>query len=164
MNGIAVLRASLASSRKMIEWIISDFSDADLLVRPVPEANHMAWQLGHLIAAERQIVLGQIPDAKFPELPEGFEAAHSKETAGSNDPKGFLSTTAYVALLGSMREATLVELEKLTDADLDRTTEGNLASFCPTLGAVIGLLSDHIMMHLGQATVVRRKLGKPVLF
>jgi len=46
MNGIDVLRTSLESSRKMLEWIVSDLSDADLLVRPVPEANHLAWQLG----------------------------------------------------------------------------------------------------------------------
>ena len=52
----------------------------------------------------------------------------------------------------------------LTESDLDQPTLGNLAHFCPTLGNTFGLLCDHIMMHLGQGTVVRRKLGKPVLF
>jgi len=46
MNSIALLTSALESSKKMLAWIVSDFSDADLLVRPVPEANHMAWQLG----------------------------------------------------------------------------------------------------------------------
>jgi len=164
MNGIQVLKASLESSRKMIEWIVSDFSDSELLVRPVPGANHIAWQLGHLIASERSIILGQLPSANMPELPAGFEAAHGKETAGSDDPKAFLSRSEYIALLGGMREATIAEVSKLTEADLDRPTQGGLASFCPTLGNAIGLLGDHIMMHLGQVTVVRRKLGKPVLF
>lgn len=57
MNSIALLTSALESSKKMLAWIVSDFSDADLLVRPVPEANHMAWQLGHLITAERHIIL-----------------------------------------------------------------------------------------------------------
>ena len=164
MNSIALLTAALESSKKMLAWIVSDFSDADLLVRPVPEANHMAWQLGHLITAERHIILEQLPSAKFPDLPAGFDAAHSKETASSDNAAGFLKLAEYLEQLEATRAVTIAELQKLTESDLDRPTLGNLANFCPTLGNTFGLLSDHIMMHLGQGTVVRRKLGKPVLF
>lgn len=164
MNGIELLTAALQSSRKMLEWILSDLSDSDLLVRPVPGANHFAWQLGHLIASERAMVLEQLPAAQMPELPAGFAEAHGKGTATSDDATRFLSRGEYVALLGSIREATIAAVGKLTDADLSRPTTGNMASFCPTLGTLLGLLNDHIMMHLGQATVIRRKLGKPVLF
>ena len=164
MNGIDLLRSSLKSSRMMIEMILSDLSDADLLVRPVPHANHFAWQLGHLIASERHIILEQLPNATMPELPAGFAEAHSKQTASSDDPAGFRSRAEYLSLLGTIREATIAELGKLTEADLDRPTQGNMAQFFPTLGTIFSMLSDHIMMHMGQATVVRRKLGKPVLF
>lgn len=164
MNGIDVLRSSLNSSRMMIELIVSDLSDADLLLRPVPQANHFAWQLGHLIAAERDIVLQQLPTATMPELPEGFGKKHSKEAATSDDPSAFCSREEYVTLLGKIREATLAELSKLNDSDLDRPTVGNLKQHFPTLGTIFGMLSSHILMHLGQASVVRRKLGKPVMF
>ncbi len=164
MNGIDVLRASLGTSKFMIEWVISDLSDADLLVRPVPEANHFAWQLGHLIESERSMLLEQCPSAVMPELPAGFAEAHSKATAASDGPQEFRSKDEYVALLGIIRGATLAELGRMTDADLDRATVGSLAEFFPTLGSIFSMFSDHIMMHMGQATVVRRKLGKPVLF
>lgn len=164
MNAIDVLRSSLGSSRMMIEMILSDFSDADLLVRPVPNANHFAWQLGHLIASERAIVLEQIPDAKMPKLPAGFAEAHSKETSSSDDAATFRSKDEYVSLLGTMREASIAALEKLKESDLNRPTQGNMASFFPTLGTIFSMLADHIMMHLGQASVIRRKLSKPVLF
>jgi len=39
-----------------------------------------------------------------------------------------------------------------------------MAKIAPTLGALILLQSNHTLMHAGQFTVVRRKLGKPVLF
>jgi hypothetical protein len=39
-----------------------------------------------------------------------------------------------------------------------------MAQFAPTLGALFILISNHVLMHTGQFTVVRRKLGKPVLF
>ena len=39
-----------------------------------------------------------------------------------------------------------------------------MAKFAPTVGAMLLLNANHTMMHAGQFTVVRRKLGKPVLF
>ena len=47
-------------------------SDADLLVRPAPSANHIAWQLGHLVLAEPFLIRTELPDAAYPELPAGF--------------------------------------------------------------------------------------------
>ncbi len=164
MNSIELLKGSLALSKNMIGMIVADLSDADLLVRPVPEANHFAWQLGHLILAERNILLEQLPSASMPELPAGFAEAHGKDAAASNDPSKFCTKDQYLALLGQIRDASVAALSKLSESDLDKPTVGGLAGFFPTLGSIFGMLSDHIMMHLGQATVVRRKLGKPVLF
>ena len=39
-----------------------------------------------------------------------------------------------------------------------------MAQFAPTLGSLFLLVSNHALMHGGQFSVVRRKLGKPVLF
>ena len=38
-----------------------------------------------------------------------------------------------------------------------------MAPFAPTLGAFLMLISNHTLMHAGQFTVIRRKLGKAVL-
>jgi hypothetical protein len=147
----------------MLNWYLGDLSDADLLVRPVPAANHIAWQLGHLISAEKHLA-GQVPGISFPELPAGFEEQHSKETAAQEPPKGFLSKGQYLELFSRMREATLAALGKMSDADLDRPTTGSMAQFAPTHGALLLAVSNHTLMHAGQFSVVRRKLGKPVLF
>jgi hypothetical protein len=34
----------------------------------------------------------------------------------------------------------------------------------PSLGGALLLAANHVMMHAGQFTVVRRKLGKPIAF
>lgn len=162
MNAIELLTSSLGTSRQVMEWIVSDLSDADLLVRPVPEANHFAWQLGHVVLSERNIVREQLPHAAMPELPPGFAELHA-----SPPPAGdgrYLSKAEYLEHLGRVREATIAVLAGLSEADLSRPTSGPLASFFPTLGSIFTMLSDHFYMHLGQASVVRRKLGKPVLF
>jgi hypothetical protein len=163
MQARDAVRTALSSTGDLMSWYVSDLSDADLLIRPVPEANHIAWQLGHLVSAERHLG-GQVPGVTYPELPAGFEQQHDKATAAQDPPRGFGTKAQYLDLFKKMRGATLEAAGKLSDADLDRPTQGNMAKFAPTIGALLILIANHTLMHAGQFTVVRRKLGKPVLF
>jgi hypothetical protein len=158
------IKLALNSTQKLLEWYVSDLSDADLLVRPVPNANHIAWQLGHVISGEPFLVRTELPDAAYPDLPAGFAERHSAEKAADDSPGGLCTKAEYVDLSKQMRKATLAALDQLTDADLDRASTGRMAKFAPTLADLLLLVSNHSLMHAGQFTVVRRKLGKPVLF
>jgi hypothetical protein len=162
MNGITAIRTALESTGQMVPWFLGDFTDADLLVRPVPGANHAAWQIGNVIGGDVMIVKSQLPDAVYPELPEGFEERYGNKGT-SLDDAGFLGRDAFLALFAQVRAATIAALDGLTDADLERPTTGDMAKFAPTLGHVFLLVSNHTLMHVGQFSVIRRKLGKPVL-
>ncbi len=162
MKAQDLLRGALTMSQNMLGYYLSDLSDADLLVRPVPNANHIAWQLGHLIASEHGMGSGNLPGAAYPELPAGFAERHTKETASKDT--GFGTKAEYLDLFNKVRQATINALAKMSDADLDKPTSGSIARMAPTLGALVGLNADHVQMHGGQFSVVRRKLGKPVLF
>jgi hypothetical protein len=164
MNARDAIKTALTSTQNTLTWYLSDLSDADLLLRPVPEANHIAWQLGHLVVAERTLLDGQGLPANYPELPAGFKERHSKDNSKREPPTGFATKAEYIELFKTSRAVTLDTVAHLTDADLDRPTSGNFAKFAPTLGALFLLVSNHTLMHAGQFTVVRRKLGKPVLF
>lgn len=161
MQAKDAIKSALNSTQHMLEWYVSDLSDADLLVRPVPGANHIAWQLGHLVGAEPFLMRTEVPDAAYPDMPAGFADQHSKDTAGSDT--GFRSKAEYVEWTKKMRNATLAVLDKLSDADLDRPSTGRMAKVAPRLADLFLLIANHTMMHTGQFTVVRRKLGKPVL-
>jgi hypothetical protein len=163
MNAKQAIKTALDSNHNVLTMYLSDLSDADLLVRPVPNANHIAWQLGHLIESEGNL-LKIVPGMKGPALPAGFADQHSPKNAATDPPKGFHSKADYLTLFGKVREATLTALANLPDADLDKPTTGQMAQFAPTLGALFLLTASHEMMHAAQFTVVRRKLGKPVLF
>jgi hypothetical protein len=164
MSGIDTLRSALRSTQQLLTWFLADLSDGDLLVRPVEGANHIAWQMGHLIFAERSLIGKEMPGANYPALPSGFAEQHDKSTAGIDPPRGFADKATYLGVFSQTRESTIGALATLTDADLDRTVTGPMASFTPTLGAVFLLVSNHSLMHAGQFSVVRRKLGKPILF
>jgi uncharacterized damage-inducible protein DinB len=163
MNAKDAIRTALQSSQHLLGWYLSDLSDEDLLIRPVPNANHIAWQLGHLIASEARLA-GLLPGVTYPELPAGFADQHNKAAAALEPPRGFKTKAEYLALFQRVRETTLGALNKLSEADLDRPNSGEIAKFAPTVGAMLLLVSNHVLMHAGQFSVVRRKLGKPILF
>src|SRR5581483_2145399 len=101
------LKYALTSTQNMLGMVIGDLSDADLLARPVPNANHIAWQLGHLINAEASM-LGMIGAAgAAPKLPDGFGDQHGKNTASQAPPKGFATKGQYLELFNKTREAAL---------------------------------------------------------
>jgi uncharacterized damage-inducible protein DinB len=163
MNAKDALKTALNSNHNILTMYLADLSDADLLLRPVPGANHIAWQLGHLIAAESRFQ-GTLPGGKSVELPAGFAEQHAPDKASSDGPGGFKTKAEYLDLFNRVRQGTLKLVEEMPDSALDTPTTGNMARFAPTIGALIVLIANHEMMHAGQFTVVRRKLGKPVLF
>lgn len=164
MNAIDLLVGALKASEGVTLGFLDGFSDADLLDRPVPGANHAGWQVGHLLLSERFILAGHLPGVSYPALPAGFEARHGKEGAQINDASGWPSKGEYERLFRETRAATIDAVSKLTESQLDHPTEGRLAAKAPKLGNLIQLIANHDLMHGGQFSVIRRKQGKPVLF
>jgi len=164
MNGIQTIQSALASTQFLLNAVLEDLSDADLLVRPVPGANHLAWQLGHVTASEIGLVREQLPEAVYPPLPAGWAEAHAMPATSKNGPDGFRTKAEYVKMLNEVRKATIEAVGKLQDSDLDRPSQGQMANFAPRLGDIFLLVANHSLMHSGQFSVLRRKLGKPVLF
>jgi hypothetical protein len=164
MNGIQAIQSALETTKGYVGWYTSDFSDADLLVRPCPAANHSAWQIGNIIGGDIFLVHAELPDTKYPELPAGFSQRHGKEGATDDDAGHFLTKEQYLKLFTDVRNHTIARLGALSESDLDRPCGDKLKGFAPTLGKLFQACSDHTLMHLGQLSVIRRKLGKPVLF
>ena len=76
MKAKEAIKSSLDGNLFVLKMYLADLSDADLLVRPVPGANHVAWQLGHLIAAENKI-LGDLEGTSFGDWPRSTAKAFS---------------------------------------------------------------------------------------
>jgi hypothetical protein len=161
MTGPEAIQAALKSSQAVMEMLLGDLSDADILVRPVPAANHIAWQLGHLIASEAHLAKDALPGAKYLALPPGFAEQHSDETAAAESTKGFLTKRQYLELFAATRQVTVEAAGRLTPADLDKPAPEKWRQFAPTTGHMLLLVSNHVLMHAGQFSAVRRKLGKP---
>lgn len=159
----AHIKSELNLPTSVVQGYLQDLSDEDLLRRPVENANHIAWQLGHLIVAEHDLNNMVCPDS-MPALPEEFVEKHSKETASSDDPAAFCTKDEYLAYMAEQRAGTLALLDSLSDEELQAPAPEHLKMFGGTVGAVIAGQSAHWMMHAGQWVIVRRQLGKEAMF
>src|SRR5947209_7857469 len=98
MTAKDAIRFLLTTNAAIFKNYLSDLSDDDLFVRPAPEANHIAWQVGHLISAEVNVFMAKVPNSQMPELRAGFADAHSKDRSKAEDRAGFLTKDQYLAL------------------------------------------------------------------
>lgn len=163
MNFQDGIHAALRGADFLVARYLDDLADDEIFVRPVPDANHIAWQLGHLIAAERHLIEAAVPGS-MPELPPGFAEAHKKDTAASDDRANFLSKQQYLELAKTIRAATLRTLDSLSAADFDKPVSGRVPPFVKRAGDCFTLIANHWALHAGQWVIVRRKLHRERLF
>ena len=156
-----LLAGNLQGSLGMLKMHVADFSDADLLARPVPGANHANWQLGHLITSENQMM--SACGATMPPLPAGFADRYTKETAKLDTPSTFAPKSVLLEQLEKTRAATIAFAQSLPPEKLAAPSPV-MPEFFPNIAALLAMSSSHDSMHMGQIQVLRRKLGKPLLF
>jgi hypothetical protein len=143
----------------MVERYLTDLTQAELLIRPAPDANHVAWQLGHLASAEARLVEAAVPGS-MPALPAGFAERHSKNAAASDNASDFLSKEEYFTLAATVRAAALKALDGQSESDLDRPIIGRVPPWVKRAGDCFVTAAGHWVLHAGQWVVLRRKLGR----
>ncbi len=157
-----VLANVYKTSSMVLNTYISDLSDADLMHRPGVGCNHLAWQLGHLIASEAQLLDSVIPGAAV-KLPAGFVERYSAATTANDSPSTFHTKDELAQLMKKNEEAALKAIEAVTAERLSEPGPAHLQPMFPTVGSVLALVATHGLMHSGQFVPVRRSLGKPIL-
>lgn len=163
MDARGAIRLGYGQSEMICNAYLGDLTDAELLVRAIPGINHLAWQLGHLIASEHGLLEGAYPGV-MPPLPAGFAEKHSKETAASDKPGDFLTKAEYLKIAAEQRQGVVAQLAKVSDTELEQPAPESMRAYAPTIGDLFTLMGTHWLMHAGQWAVLRRKLGRPPLF
>ncbi len=162
MDAKDAIRSCANTCSMIVKTYLGDLEDADLMRRPAQGCNHLAWQMGHLISSEVQMLETVAPGQGI-SLPAGFAQAHAPDCSNSDDPAAFQNKATYLELFDKARAASLAALESLPEADLDQPAPEQFRSFCPTLGDFFILMATHPLMHAGQFVVVRRQAGKPIV-
>jgi hypothetical protein len=163
MTPIELMSDVLTRDAQILKMTLADFTDDEMLTRPVPGANHAAWQLGHLVASAAHLVGAVAPDL-IPKPLAALGEKFSGKTANVDDPAFFPKKVELLEAFSQAYDAAAGWVRTLTPDDLLRPTPGRMAEYAPTVGHLALMLASHIMMHVGQMQVTRRRLGKPLLF
>jgi hypothetical protein len=145
---------------QLLAMHVGDFSEAEMLVRPTENANHAAWQLGHCVAAFAGLINTAMAGAFRPE-PQEFVDRHTGKGSKLND--GFAPKAELLQKFHDANERAIQWMLGLSDAEKARPIE-KLKGFAPTVGHLVYVLPNHVALHVGQIQVIRRKVGKPILF
>lgn len=160
MNAADAIKLGLETGEFVAMGYLQDLTDKELMERPHPACNHINWQVGHLVAAEHEMI-SQIAPGAMPPLPAGFKEKYTKEAASSDKPGDFARKDELLAVYKQQRAATLAALAKTAPADFDKPTG---IEYAPTVASMYSLQGSHWLMHAGQWVIVRRKNGRPPLF
>ena len=151
---------NILQTKGLVDMFLKDFSDADMLFRPAKTANHAVWQIGHLTNSTRNMVIACDPNVAF-EFDDDTRFGKSK--ASIDDPAFFPNKTEVLSKFNQAMDTAAAWVANLTDADFAKPAPERMQQFAPTLGNVAILLASHPLMHLGQFSITRRALGKPLV-
>jgi hypothetical protein len=153
------LADSLEGSTGLLKMTLGDMSDAELRERPVEGANTPNWQIGHVMNAQN-FLLAECGAPPF-SFPAGFQEAYGGK--GSAGGEGF-GKEQLLGLFDQMNKGAAGWVRGLSPEQLAAPTPEKYRNFAGTVAAMINMMPAHLAMHLGQIQVLRRKLGKPILF
>jgi hypothetical protein len=159
MTAIELIVKELQSSANALKATLEDFTDAELLTRPAPAANHPLYQLGHLCSGEVHL-MAYCKQGIYSNLPAELLKRFDRNACTVNDPAKLATKAELIGLFDQIRAQTIAYARSLSDADLDKPTN---VPFAPTVGEMLAMQSAHVMMHTGQMQVARRCLGKKIL-
>jgi hypothetical protein len=163
LNMAELIVRQLAFGRDTVLMTVEDFSDAELLARPVAAANHPYWQLGHLCDIEVDIG-NSIRARTLAELPAEFRERFSTRMVKDDSALTGFGKGNLLSLFSTNREKTITMVKELTADELDAAAREDYAHIAPQVADLLMLIVHQGMMHGGQMQVARRKLGKPILF
>ena len=160
MSNAELFSKNILQTKGMIDMFLKDFSDADMMFRPAQTANHAIWQMGHLANSVRGMVTACAPGAAFP---YEDDTRFGKSKASIDDPAFFPTKAELLARFDQGMDFAAAWVAKLSDAEMAKPTPEAIQRFAPTVAHIAILLASHPFMHMGQFTVTRRALGKPIL-
>jgi uncharacterized damage-inducible protein DinB len=149
--------AALAFSRKATLGLFEDIPDSKICHQPFAGANHPLWTLGHLACTDEFFLkeLAGRPYNNPDEWPKLFFMG-SKPTPSARD---YPPVSEVKAALDQNREVLVGWFKSMSDTDLLKPIEGDLATFAANRAVLMSTIAWHEGLHAGQMSAIRKSLG-----
>ena len=163
MTTSELLAAHLKNDLGMITWHLADFSEADMLVRPCSTANHGNWQVGHAVSSTGRL-LEKVDSGFVTTVSSELAEKYTKESSKVDDASKFATLEELRSAIAKLADAAAAWVSEMPQEKLDAKSPDWAKDWAPTNGLLLAGIASHVQMHIGQLQVIRRRLGKPILF
>ncbi len=144
--------------------LLEGVSEQDWFRQPTEGITHIAWQVGHLAAAQYSLCLLRLrgaQDANAQVLPPNFMKLFLRGTAPVPDPSKYPAPSEILETLAKVHAAVAAELPRHTDVDLEQPQRGKPHPLFTTTRGGLFWCARHEMLHAGQIGLLKRLLGYP---
>ena len=142
--------------REMLTEWVADIPEEQMTVRAIDDGPHLAWILSHLAWSETGTINKFIREQSNPLRHLGKSCGMGSIVV--DDAAAYPSKAEALATLEQVRVETLKFLDTLSEADLDTPVKQGPPEF-KTWGSIFALIATHDAHHVGQITVIWRRLG-----
>jgi len=141
--------------------LIQAVGEADWFRMPEGSVTHVAWQVGHLAAAEYYLTAVRVrgrSEADAELISDEFLEQFGKGSVPQADPAAYPEVGEIRNVFDAVHAEALKDLPQLEEAILDEPAEPPHPMFSTRFGA-ISFCPMHEMIHAGQIGLLRRILG-----
>jgi hypothetical protein len=158
MDNSAVLSA-YGFQRKYLSLLVEDIPEEKMCVQPGGVVNHPAWQLGHLVSVQDQLVqrLGGKSN-----LDADWGKRFGRGSIPSPDVRAHPKRSEFLGKLDERRGEYVRLFSNLSSDDLAKAPppEAKLPAFFTSMGMfLLFVMISHESTHLGQLATWRRAMG-----
>ncbi|MDZ4778913.1 MAG: DinB family protein [Planctomycetia bacterium] len=161
-HALQIIQTCRAYTLKVVESI----APGDWFRQPAEGITHIAWQVGHIAAAQYYLGLVRIRGER-PEDARLITPAQlqmwGKGSTPDPDPAKNPSAEETLAIFHRVYEQMLSEIRGLTDAQLDETILKPHRLFTKKYDSLLWV-AHHEFIHVGQIGLLRRLFGAAPLF
>lgn len=162
MSRIEYAVQQIESARSYTQGLVDGTDDADWFEQPFEGANHIAWQVGHIIVAQYGLTVEAV-HGRQPEDGLAYPSEYRKLFGRSALPEGdagkYPSPRELREQFHAAHQHVVGEVKKLDDRVLDEPPEWS-HPLCPTKRDALHFCGMHELVHAGQIGMLRRMLGK----
>ena len=165
MSRIGFVLEQIKSARAYTESFLDGLEPDDWFRQPSEGVTHIAWQFGHLAAAEYFLTLNRIRGPKTEDaelISERFLKQFGKGSVPETDPGSYPGADEILATVRRVHDRALEELPGLPDAAMDEPA-GKPHPMFSTKYEALAFCSLHEMLHAGQIGLIRRLVGNSPL-
>jgi DinB superfamily len=166
MSTLRIASEQIALARRYTEQLLDGIDMAEWFRMPAEGITHVAWQVGHLAAAEYFLVLQRVRGVR-PEDDEliapAFREAFGRTSRPNGDPSRNPAPEEIRAIFDRVHAQVMRDLPNLPEADLT-TVLDRPHRVAKTKGDSLFWCASHEMLHAGHIGLLRRLLGRPPLW